>query len=213
VNRIPTFRKSDNVTRRHLAYATKRVRDALLCCLHTAAARLRLWWWQVPCGDGLRCYGTLRIQLSPRAQMTIGSNCTFRSAEWSNTVGLNRSCYLSASEDGCLFIGDHCGFSGAVVSSSNYIRIGDRVLVGANCTILDSNRHSLYPHERATSRETIQAASIIIEDDVFLGMNALVLQGTTIGKGAVIAANAVVSRSIPPGVVAAGVPAKTIATL
>ena len=213
MNRIYTFLKSYNLTRRCLAYAVERLHNESYCCLHTTAARLRLWWWQVPCGDNLCCYGKLRISLSPRAQITIGNNCTFRSAEWSNSVGLNRSCFLSASGDGHIFIGDHCGFSGAVISSSVRIEIGNRVLMGANCTILDSNRHSLYAHNRATNSEPIQTDPIIIEDDVFLGMNVAVLQGVTIGKGSVIAANAVVVQSIPAGVIAAGVPAKIIANL
>jgi acetyltransferase-like isoleucine patch superfamily enzyme len=213
MNMINTFLKSDNLTRRHLAYAVKLVHDDLHCRLHTIAARLRLWWWQVPCGDNLRSYGKLRLHLSPRAQMTIGNNCTFRSAEWSNSAGLNRSCFLSASGDGRLFIGDHCGFSGAIVSSSTHIEIGNRVLMGANCTIIDSNRHPLPTQDRVTNSGTIQTAPIIIEDDVFLGMNVVVLQGVTIGKGSVIAANAVVVRSIPAGVIAAGVPAKIIASL
>ena len=51
---------------------------------------------------------------------------------------------------------------------------------------------------------------IVINDDVWLGTNALILSGIEIGQGAVIAAGAVVTNDIPPYAIAAGVPAKVI---
>ena len=51
---------------------------------------------------------------------------------------------------------------------------------------------------------------IIVRDDVWIGMNAIVLSGVEIGQGAVIAAGAVVTSNIPPYAIAAGVPAKVI---
>ena len=56
-------------------------------------------------------------------------------------------------------------------------------------------------------------AAVVIEDDVWLGLNVVVLKGVTIGRGSVIGANSLVTRSIPAGVVAAGSPAKVIRTL
>ena len=51
---------------------------------------------------------------------------------------------------------------------------------------------------------------IYIGDDVWLGMNVVVLKGVNIGAGAVIAANALVNVDIPAGAIAAGVPAKIV---
>ncbi|WP_164852278.1 acyltransferase [Rheinheimera riviphila] len=108
-----------------------------------------------------------------------------------------------------MIIGDDCGFSATVISAGYSIRIGDRVMCGANVTITDSDRHPLAAAARHAGQPGVSAA-VIIEDDVWLGMNVLVLKGVTIGKGAVVAANSVVSQNIPSYSLAAGVPARAL---
>ena len=51
---------------------------------------------------------------------------------------------------------------------------------------------------------------VIIEDDVWIGLNAVILQGVTIGRGTIVGAGAVVNKSIPPWSIAVGVPARVI---
>ena len=58
-----------------------------------------------------------------------------------------------------------------------------------------------------------QARDIILEDDVWLGRGVSVNSGVTIGKGTVISSGSIVTKDIPPGMLAAGVPAKVIRTL
>jgi len=58
-----------------------------------------------------------------------------------------------------------------------------------------------------------QIAPVKIEDDCWLGANVVVLKGVTLGKGVIIGANSVVTRSIPPFCIAAGIPAKVIKEL
>lgn len=58
--------------------------------------------------------------------------------------------------------------------------------------------------------EAISKGDIIIEDDVWIGQNAIVLSGVTIGQGAVVAAGAVVTSDVPPYAIVGGVPAKVI---
>lgn len=138
--------------------------------------------------------------------------CTFRSAQWSSTLGIDRRCFISAGRAASIQIGRDSGFSGTVIAASKKIRIGDRVLCGANCTISDSDWHPLSAADRASGIAP-EAAAIEIEDDVFLGMNGLVLKGVRIGSGTVVGANSVVTRSLPQNVVAGGTPARPIKSI
>jgi acetyltransferase-like isoleucine patch superfamily enzyme len=124
-------------------------------------------------------------------------------------VGLNRPCVLSVSRDASIVIGNNCGFSGTVIAAASSIHIGDRVLCGANCTIIDSDCHPLDATARA-NEEPAKAAPIVIEDDVWLGVNVVVLKGCRIGAKTVVAANTVVTHSLPGNVLAAGVPASVL---
>ena len=79
-------------------------------------------------------------------------------------------------------------------------QIGDRVLVGANCTIADNDFHPLPAGQRQL---TMNAAvePISIGDDVFIGMNSLILKGVSIGARSVIGAGSVVTADVPADVV------------
>ena len=148
----------------------------------------------------------------PTAHITIGEHSKFNSAEWSNTIGLNRRCVIAASRNATITIGLKCGFSGTVIAAASSITIGDRVMCGGNCTIVDTDRHPIDQVARARN-EPPSSKPIIIEDDVFLSMNVVVLKGCSIGKGTVVAANSVVTGSLPPRVIAGGLPARVIRAL
>jgi acetyltransferase-like isoleucine patch superfamily enzyme len=178
----------------------------------TGWSRLLSRWWGVSLGRQSAFCGTPIFRRHPTGEVVIGDAVTFRSAEWSNTIGLNRRCVISAGRNARVHIGNCCGFSATVIAASCSITIGDRVLCGANCTIVDTNRHPLDAIARARGFRG-DMAPIIIEDDVWLGMNVVVLKGCRIGKGTVVAANSVVTRSLPGGVMAAGVPARVIREL
>lgn len=81
--------------------------------------------------------------------------------------------------------------------------VGARVIVGKGC-------HIGAGAVLAGVLEPPSAEPVVIEDDVLVGANAVVLEGCRVGKGSVVAAGAVVVDSIPPGVVAAGQPARVI---
>lgn len=177
--------------------------------LDTLLARFYAAWWCIKLGKSARFSGVPNLQRHPTATIVIGHHATFRSAERSNSVGINRRCFIAAGCNAKIKIGDHCGFSGTVIAASDSITIGDRVLCGANCTIVDTDRHPLDPKARAI-KERSEAFPVVIEDDVFLGMNVVVLKGCTIGRGTVVAANSVVTNSLPPGVLAGGMPARVL---
>jgi acetyltransferase-like isoleucine patch superfamily enzyme len=85
------------------------------------------------------------------------------------------------------------------------IRIGDGSLIGMNVTIATLN-HGL-PLE---TRNTTYPSPVTIGKDVWIGSNATILPGVTVGDNSVIAAGAVVTKNVPENVVAAGVPAKVV---
>ena len=116
---------------------------------------------------------------------------------------------LYAGPGGELVIG-HDTFvnNGTILSASRSIRIGDRVNIAPHCVLMDNDFHGTVDRDGPP-----KMSPIVIEDDVWLGTRVTVLRGVTIGRGSVIAAGAVVTKDIPPGVLAGGVPAKVIKRL
>jgi acetyltransferase-like isoleucine patch superfamily enzyme len=89
------------------------------------------------------------------------------------------------------------------------IRIGDGVLIAGHTSINTVSHHA----ERVDipiSEQGTEIAPVVIHDDVWIGLNAVILQGVTIGRGAIIGAGAVVTRDIPAWSVVRGVPAKVV---
>ena len=103
--------------------------------------------------------------------------------------------------------------TGGTLCAAEQIIIGDNVAIGANSIIIDTDFHSAAPEIRLLQSTIAKTASVKIEDDVFIGMNCLILKGVTVGKASVIGAGSVVTNSIPPGVIAAGNPARIIKEL
>lgn len=99
-----------------------------------------------------------------------------------------------------VFINSGCRFQ-----DQGGIFIGDDVLIGHNCVIATLN-HEMDPDRRAD----IIPAPVRIGNKVWIGANATILQGVTIGDGAIIAAGAVVNKDVPPRAVVGGLPAKVI---
>lgn len=116
-----------------------------------------------------------------------------------------------------LKIGSHASFGdNCYVSCANNISIGDNVLIGDNVFITDNfhGRSSLEELEiPPADRELWIKGPVKIESNVWLGRNVCVMPGVTIGYGAVIGANSVVTKDIPDRSVAAGSPAVVIRRL
>lgn len=91
------------------------------------------------------------------------------------------------------------------------ITIKNNVLIGVNCSIIDSDGHEL----DGTKRDSLDVTSksVLIEDNVFIGDNVTILKGVTIGENSIIGASSVVTKDIPKNVIAAGNPAIVIRNL
>lgn len=167
-------------------------------------------YWDIHLGKQCRFYGVPLYRRHPSSQIMVGDRCLFNSAPWSNYAGLNHPCILvTLSEGATLQIGHDSGFSGTSLGAATSIVIGNRVMAGANTSITDTDWHPIASTRRAAG-EVGASAPVVIEDDVWLGANVMVLKGVTIGAETVIAANSVVTKSIPPRVVAGGNPARPL---
>lgn len=105
-------------------------------------------------------------------------------------------------------IGAYCHFS-----SVTKISIGNGVLLGKWVTITDNNHGNTDMETLLIApdkRPVVSKAGIKIEENVWIGDKVTILAGVSVGQGAVIAANSVVTKNVPPFSVAAGVPAKII---
>lgn len=85
------------------------------------------------------------------------------------------------------------------------IIIEDNVLIAPKVSLLTEG-HSIEPH----NRQSLTVAPIHIKSNVWIGANATVLPGVTIGENAVVAAGAVVSKDVPDNTIVGGIPAKII---
>jgi maltose O-acetyltransferase len=94
--------------------------------------------------------------------------------------------------------------------SAEGIRIGADCLIGVGVTVSDTDAHGIAPDKRHGPHAA--KAPVVIGDNVWLGNGATVLKGVTIGRDSVVAAHAVVNRSVPDGTVVAGIPARTVGT-
>jgi len=129
---------------------------------------------------------------------------------------------LSTEQNGLIIIGDYSYITNASLVCSEKISIGKRVFIAGGVTIADSDFHplnaaarlqdtiALSPIGNNKSRPQIKSKPVFIADDVWIGFNATILKGVSIGEGAVISPGAVVVDDVPPHTTVAGNPAKRV---
>ena len=165
-------------------------------------------------GKGWRILGMPVIQRHRESTITLGDRLSLRSWPRSNPLAPRQPVVLATRRaEAQLRVGAGCGFTGTVLVAAEEIAIGDRVQVGANASIVDTDFHPLTPEGRARDFNAGAHAPIVIGDDVFIGMDSLVLKGVEIGPGSVVGAGSVVSRDVPPRTVVAGNPARVVRPL
>jgi acetyltransferase-like isoleucine patch superfamily enzyme len=178
-------------------------------------------WWTEPIppnvefGEGFYCetaqvFRFLRNRSSGAIKLgkhvSVYAGCSF-------SVGLNGTCT----------VGDFTLLNGALVMTEEKIEIGSYCLISWNVGIADSDFHPLQPAQRLIDaralapffkdrppRPKLKTAPVKICDNVWIGMNATILKGVTIGENSVVAAGSVVTKSVEPNVVVAGNPAVVV---
>lgn len=151
---------------------------------------------RVTWGNGVRVHG--RLELVGAGRVVIGDDCWF-----SNENGLaNR--IVTITPEAVVIIGHGVKFGGATIASTESVRIGNNAMLGP-CTILDNDFHPTSADERVGG-EKRAAGPVVIGDDAWIGRDAIILQGVTVGARAVIGAGAVVRASVPEGAIVVGNP-------
>ena len=119
------------------------------------------------------------------------------------------SCINNAVGD--VIIGDHTriGLHNTIIGP---VTIGDHVNLAQGITVTALN-HNFADTDKRIDEQGVSTSPVVIEDDIWIGANAVVLPGVTIGHHSVVAAGAVVTKDVPPHSLVAGVPAKIIKQL
>jgi acetyltransferase-like isoleucine patch superfamily enzyme len=138
------------------------------------------------------------------ARISIGRACTF------SGFSVHTGRFVDEPE---LTFGDECFVAGQVHFTVNKrITIGNHVLIAGRADLQDSDGHPSDPERRMRGADLDAAdiAPVTIQDYAWIGRNAHVLKGVTVGRGAVVAAGSVVVSDVPDGAIAMGVPARIL---
>lgn len=165
-----------------------------------AAAGTALAPWMLRACDsvGPRARTLGRTIVDNRGRITIGSDFG----------ALSQFCpvELASGPEGVLAIGDGVIINyGTTITATKEIRLGDRVSIGPYCILCDSDAPA--PLDAPGSEP---GKPIVLEEGVWLAGRVTVLPGAHIGAGATVSAGSIVRGYIPPGTVAAGIPAKPL---
>ena len=149
---------------------------------------------------------------------TLGEHCIYIGAG----TQFDKYSYLTAWERTCaggdfhpeIHIGENCCFGAwNHITATNKIQIGNNLLTGKWVTITDNSHGDTDFVSLQTPplmRRVTSKGPVVIGDNVWIGDKATILPGVTIGDGAVIAANAVVTKDVPAYCVVGGNPARII---
>jgi acetyltransferase-like isoleucine patch superfamily enzyme len=153
--------------------------------------------------------------------MKIGSNTLIQrlSVSWPHQVSIGTECNFETNivfkfdgiwKPGPAILIGNCVFLGTGVEFNirKGISIGDHSLIASGCRFIDHDHG--FAANTLVHKQKGEEKKIIIQDDVWLGCNVVILKGVEIGKGAIVAAGAVVTKSIPADEIWGGVPAKKI---
>lgn len=166
--------------------------------------------------SNLKSFGLPMLNISLKGTFLIGESFIMNNGSLYNWAGRSSRCQFKIEENAIISIGDNVGVSSLTIWSRVGVKIGNNVLLGNNCVIYDSDYHSLDWTKRIAKpemKENINNKPVYIEDNVFIGAHTTILKGVTIGKGSIVSACSVVTKSIPQFQMWGGNPAKFIKVL
>ncbi len=183
--------------------------------------RVNLWSMNISFGKNMRITGPVNLIIRGKPEnIIIGNNFTCTGGlvlnnrengkiRIGNDVFIDKSVELCAARNAVVSINDRTTICPRFICNAGAdVSVGKATVIAANCNVNASER------QRRIGIEMIEQeylhAPISIGDDVWFGVNVSVLKGVTIGNGAIIGSNAVVTSDIEANAIAVGVPARTI---
>jgi|TARA_B110000908_G_C10201817_1_gene425704 acetyltransferase-like isoleucine patch superfamily enzyme len=130
-------------------------------------------------------------------RVSIGNGCKVRSGS-----------ILACAGDNQIVIGDNVDINSYCIIYGNVV-IGSDTLIAAH-TVIVPNNHSFSERDEPIRTQPMRSKGVVIGEDVWIGTHVTILDGVEIGKGAVIGASSVVTKSIPEYAIAVGNPARVI---
>ncbi len=194
-----------------------------LSLVHRTREALRLHWYRLRLGAlGGGCHIEPGVSLQYPGRIRLGDG-----------VGIGRNAALRANTDANpgIALGKGVNINDAVVINANrgFVTLGERSWLGPFCLVYGNGGVTIGRNVLVAGHTTINTVShaaercdipindqpvltgpVVIEDDVWIGLNAVILQGVTLGHGCIVGAGAVVTRSIAPWSIAVGVPARVV---
>jgi acetyltransferase-like isoleucine patch superfamily enzyme len=158
-------------------------------------------------GRNLKIYG--RLEIKGKGSVRIGDNCsiTGMQGERDETVTL-----YTHSKHAVIVIGTNAMLCGTKIGCMHEIEIGNDVLI-EEASILDTDFHSVERDRSSVLNEKRDHCKVRIGNGVAIGAKSIVMKGVIIGENAMVGPGSIVCRSLPPGCIALGNPAKIISKL
>lgn len=155
------------------------------------------------------------IDIKKGAKLIIGNNVTLNSSNYKYHLNMyNRVKLLADNDKAIIRIGNNTRIHGSCLHAYKKIEIGENCLIAANCQIFDNNGHELsldnVSNRINSSANTSKSKQVIIKDNVWIGANSIILPGTTIEEGSIIAAGSVITKNVPSYCLVGGNPASII---
>lgn len=160
-------------------------------------------------GKGMRVDKHTCLCVRNGSCITVGSNVYLRSNRDGYHTGMPYPATLLA--DGLqsqIIIGDNCRINGAYVHAQRMIEIGSNCVIAAGVNIIDSNGHQVHSANRTIGRD--KPEPIRLGNNVWIGVNTVILKNTTIGDNCVVSAGSVVKGIFPANSIIQGNPAMVI---
>ncbi len=176
-------------------------KTVLNAAIHPVRSRPRLWLrlllpFYAKRGRGSHIYSSVRKDIAPFNRFSLGRKSVIESYSVVNNLV------------GDVLIGDstRLGIGNVIIGP---VTIGNKVIVAQNVTITGLD-HRYSQISTPIMEQGVDTKMVVIADDVWIGANAVITKGVSIGKHSIVAACSLVNRDVPDGVIVAGNPARVV---